>query len=348
MKLLSYDSVSTKCLINWEFKMKRTSLLNLIIWVLLVTNIINAQTQQRLAQLSGEYLGQKPPGAAPEIFAPGIVSLGFHELGISFTPDLKEMFYIMSDRNYKLYVLIHRKVVGGIWAEAELVPFSGEYSIYAQCLSSDGNTMYFSGKHPVKNETKDDQDIWMVKRNKTGWGKPERLGDFINTDKSDIVHSVSGSGDLYFFRESNLYISRAVNNHFEYPVEVDNDLNRKFNACRPFVSPNDDYLIFHANHKKGLGGNDLYIIYKKNDGSWTEPVNLGETVNSSSHDFGPYVSPDGKYLFFSSYRAYDPSVFKNKTYDELLKLYREPLNGYATLYWMDTNIINDLRLKIIE
>jgi len=316
----------------------------ILIYLLLFLNI-SCVKEQGASELKGTYLGQTPPRDTPEIFAPGIVSLGFHELGISFTPDLKEMYYIMSDGNYELYVLVQRKMVDNIWTEPELVPFSREFSIYAQCLSYDGKTMFFSGKHPVNGKVKEKLDIWKVERNDIEWGTPERLNDQINTDKSDIVHSVSKSGNLYFFRENNIYISKYVNGSFEKPVELDKKINADYSICRPFISPEEDYLLFHANQEQGIGGNDIYIMYKNINGAWSEPVNLWELVNSTSHDFGPYVSPDGKYLFFSSYRAHDAEIFKNKSYDELLELYREPQNGYATLYWMDAEIIEKLRNK---
>jgi hypothetical protein len=47
---------------------------------------------------------------------------------------------------------------------------------------------------------------------------------------------------------------------------------------------------------------DLHVSFWREDGSWTEPLNLGEGVNSSSAEVRPYVSPDGRYLFFTSNR----------------------------------------------
>ena len=48
--------------------------------------------------LKGPYLGQKPPGMTPEIFAPGVISTGYHEVGgPAFTPDLSEIYFHRSE-----------------------------------------------------------------------------------------------------------------------------------------------------------------------------------------------------------------------------------------------------------
>ena len=86
---------------------------------------------------------------------------------------------------------------------------------------------------------------------------------------------------------------------------------------------------------------DLYISVRANDGSWGMPVNLGPGVNSSASDFGPSVTPDGRFLFFSSYRGLAPDLMAGKSYSDLLELYRRPENGYATLYWIDAAVLSE-------
>jgi len=56
-----------------------------------------------------DYLNQSSPGEIPEIFAPNLISKGYHELGISISKDENEIFYIMSDRSYREYVLVQIK-----------------------------------------------------------------------------------------------------------------------------------------------------------------------------------------------------------------------------------------------
>ena len=49
-----------------------------------------------------------------------------------------------------------------------------------------------------------------------------------------------------------------------------------------------------------MGRGDLYISFKNTDGTWTESVNMGEKVNTKKHELCPFVSHDGKYLFYTS------------------------------------------------
>ncbi|MBE0664402.1 MAG: hypothetical protein IH584_01170 [Candidatus Aminicenantes bacterium] len=55
---------------------------------LLILAALNVSAQQKeFPKLTGPYLGQKPPGTTPELFAPGIVSTGLNELNSVFSPD---------------------------------------------------------------------------------------------------------------------------------------------------------------------------------------------------------------------------------------------------------------------
>ncbi len=113
--------------------MKRTTLL----FCCLLSAAINLLSQQGdFPRLTGPYLGQKPPGTVPELFAPGIISKGYDERMCFFTPDGRECFFQM--RGAPHAVVIHLKEIGGAWADPEVAFFSGKYfSEFA--LSPDGD-----------------------------------------------------------------------------------------------------------------------------------------------------------------------------------------------------------------
>ena len=81
-------------------------------------------------------------------------------------------------------------------------------------------------------------------------------------------------------------------------------------------------MIFSSDKPGGYGRSDLYISHKKTDGSWSEPMNMGETVNSEFSEYGATITPDGKYLFFTSNR-----------------------NGSEDIFWISTKIIEELSSK---
>jgi Tol biopolymer transport system component len=68
----------------------------------------------------------------------------------------------------------------------------------------------------------------------------------------------------------------------------------------PFVAPDGSYLITCLTGRDdSRGGYDLYVSFASEDGAWSEPVNLGDGVNTSGPEFRPYVTQDGRYLFFT-------------------------------------------------
>ncbi len=65
------------------------------------------------------------------------------------------------------------------------------------------------------------------------------------------------------------------------------------------LTENADTMYFVSDMPGGYGGTDLYMITREGEGSWTEPVNLGETVNTEGNEMFPFIHPDGL-LFFAS------------------------------------------------
>jgi Tol biopolymer transport system component len=86
-------------------------------------------------------------------------------------------------------------------------------------------------------------------------------------------------------------------------------LNTEFNEWDPFIAPDGSYLLFCSMKPGGLGGDDIYIAFKGKDGQWGPPKNLGAEVNSPGSENRPYVTHDGKYLFFTSTRNGNRDTF---------------------------------------
>ena len=89
----------------------------------------------------------------------------------------------------------------------------------------------------------------------------------------------------------------------------------------PWVAPDESYLIYSSHREGEFGRGDLYINFKDEDGNWTEPVNMGERVNSQMQERFPSVSPDGKFLFFA----------------------RNMPETFSDIFWVDAKIIEELR-----
>ena len=318
--------------------------------ILLFLTLSNCTRQSGRPVLKGLYLGQEPPGMTPKNFAPGIISFGFHENGIVFSSDGNELFYSTSDSKYAYKTFIYLKKEDNEWSTPEMAPFSGSYYNHSAFFSPDGKKMYFSSTRPVSSssDSKKDLDVWVIERDENRWGNPVHLDSPLNTDKSEQITSIAANGSIYLRTNYEagkwgIYISRLENGRYTAAEKLGKTINAGYNEGNPFVSPDERFMLFKSGRPGGYGGTDLYVSFRQKDGSWGEPINLGSEINSPEHELEPRFSPDGKYLFFTSFRKHDPSAFKGKSYEELIELYRSPQNGYGTLYWVNARIIEELK-----
>ena len=79
-------------------------------------------------------------------------------------------------------------------------------------------------------------------------------------------------------------------------------INSEFREFDAFVSPGEDMIIFSSDRPRGVGRADIYMSRLEN-GRWSEPMNLGVAVNSEASEYGAMLSPDGRFLFFTSSRT---------------------------------------------
>lgn len=304
---------------------------------------------QDFPKLQGKYLGQNPPGTIPEIFAPGFVSNGFHEHSITFSADGSEAFYTMSDNKYSQYIIVHLISENNIWQKPEIATFSGQYSDMCPFFSPFDDKLYFTSNRDYIEDSLviNDLNIWYSERINGQWSQAIKMGSKINTNKKEGLMSIASNGNAYFQAryEDNwdIYISTFKDGHYQIPEKINSNINTEYNDCAPYISPDESFLLFHSNRKGGYGINDIYVSFKSKEGDWQDPINLGEKINTNASEFNPSVTPDGKYLFYSSYSPLDTELFKNRSYSELIELYKDPKNGYATLYWINfDNVLKNI------
>ncbi len=316
--------------------------------------IINGCTHQNdFTMIKGPYLGQTPPGDTPEIFAPGIISRGYSECEIAFSPDGKELFLQLGEVRPFCTILWMEKTNSG-WNPLKVASFSRKFADMKFSFSPDGRRFLFSSnRSPEMNpQPQDNLNIWYTVRNQKGWGKPRLFERHINTCSHDYYPSMADNGNLYFMsdREGGLGEDDIYYACFQADklIEVRNigpPINTTLNEGDPFIAPDESYILFCSRDRQdGFGNNDLFESYRKKDSSWTTPENLGEKINTAAEEVCPIVSPDGKHLFFSSNRRlndeYPANPFK---LDQIEKELANPGNGSHDIYWIDAVVIHDLK-----
>ena len=300
----------------------------------------------------GAYLGQTPPGDEAELFAPGIISDGFKNRDLAMMPDGSEIYYAVNMRNFDVSTILAVYRRDNQWSKPEVAPFALDqnFKYLEPAISPDGSKFFFvrSAK-----DGKNNNDIWVMDRKDGGWGKPVKLGDNINTEVSETFPSVTNDGTLYFSRRSDdprveyIYRSRMIDGQYtiaeKLPVNV-NSGKTQFNA---FVAADESYLIVPVfGREDSIGSVDYYIVYRNQDDDWSEPVNMGDKINTKgAQEYSPYVSPDGKYFFFMSTRLPADNEADKKDYsvESLTRIHNSPENGNSDIYWIDAGIIEELR-----
>ena len=179
-------------------------------------------------------------------------------------------------------------------------------------ISADGSTLYF---HSNRAGGYGDQDMWVTTRATVSdpWGIPVNLGSTVNTGASEGGQSISADGlSLYFVSNRpggsggrDLWVTTRASTDDDWgaPVNLGPTVNSSADARSTYISADGLMLFFGSNRPGGYGNRDLWVTTRATANEpWGESVNLGTTVNSSSHDYCPSISADGLMLFFASNR----------------------------------------------
>ena len=303
--------------------------------------------------LTGDYFGQTPPGAEPELFAPGLVCSGLLDRDVTMTPDGDELYFCMTAAGYKYATILFTKRVDGVWTEPAVAPFADNpaWMNIEPAISPDGARFFFLSNRPDGDEQAGDSDIWVMDREGDAWGEPYNLGAPINSDAQEFYPSPTADGTLYFTRSEPgtrihyILRSRLVDGVYQEPERLPSQVNCGRNRFNAFVAPDESYVIVPtAGLADTRGGVDYYITFRSEDDAWTEPLNMGDRVNSSDgSEWSASVSPAGRVLFFMSARQPDLEPDAPLDYGRLLDMQSRPQNGNADIYWMSADVIGELR-----
>lgn len=260
--------------------------------------------------LTGPYLGQKPPGSTPEIFAPGIVSTEGWEASGVFTPELNEFYFIRDSKESDKQEMVVFINTNNRWHESVVSARVG-----TPLIAPDGKTMHLGKRYK--------------ERTGTGWSEVKKLEAPFDT--LPIMRLTASSKGTYFFDEfkkdftGSIRYSRLVDGKYEEPKLLGKEINSG-KSFHPFIAADESYLIFDSKSERGHGDSDLYISYRQQDDTWGEPINLGDKINTEGWEAMASVTSDGKYLFFNRNMA--PGNHEN-----------------VDIFWVDAQFIETLRPK---
>jgi len=199
----------------------------------------------------------------------------------------------------------------GIWQPRTKLekPINTGYNEGAQCISPDGNYLFFTICNAKAGYGS--CDIYWSKREKNRWSKPKNCGSKVNTKYWESQPSISADGKTIYFTSNRPggfggmdiwkteMISEGV---FSNPVNLGNVINTPSDELSPFIHFDQKTLYFSSDGHLGMGGKDLFYAKIQPDGTWGKPVNLGYPINSYKDESGIFINAQGNAAYFASDR----------------------------------------------
>jgi Tol biopolymer transport system component len=225
----------------------------------------------------------------------------------------------ISDSNFPIIADIPKMqlLASGIAIEQLDKNVNSEFNELHPLLSPDGKTLYFSRANHPENAggTKDSEDIWYSELDSAGhWMLAKNMAQF-NNDYPNFINTISSVtpdgksaiivlGNKYLDNnkmQAGVSISSNINGSWSKPTALNilNDYNYSEKA-NYFLTNNRQTLIMSVEREDSQGDRDLYVSFLKSDSSWTQPLNLGDVVNSAGEESAAFLSSDDKTLYYSA------------------------------------------------
>lgn len=193
-------------------------------------------------------------------------------------------------------------------------PVNTPFPEYAPVISADGEMLVFTSRRPVtEKEVKKGKEsmehvyLSTYDAKKKKWQDAQVLPAPVNQEgRHNSAIALSNDGQrmlLYRDDESgngDIYESVLGGSAWSDPVKLPEPVNSKEHESSAGISPDGRTIYFVSNRKGGLGGRDIWMCRKDNNGKWGKVENAGSNVNTKEDEEGVFIHPDGKTLYFSS------------------------------------------------
>jgi len=219
------------------------------------------------------------------------------------------------------------------------------YNELKPMVTPDGKTLLFSRQyHPGNIGGEDDpEDIWYSQwdEEKGEWLEAVNMGRPLNNKGPNYISSITPDGQTVILTLGNRYtgndkmksgvsmVTRTSEGWSEpIPFDIMNYFNVDENA-NYFLANNREVLMMSIETEPTYGDRDLYVSFLRQDGRWTQPMNIGEDVNTAGEESAPFLAPDDKTLYFSSkgYAGYGGTdIYVTKRLDDTWRNWTEPEN----------------------
>jgi outer membrane protein OmpA-like peptidoglycan-associated protein/Tol biopolymer transport system component len=176
-------------------------------------------------------------------------------------------------------------------------------SEYLPFITIDNKQMIFTRQEFGK------EDLYVsTKRSDGSWGKAALLNG-VKSQYDEAALTMSADGNMIVYTSNDkitsfggydLFTSRKENGTWTKAMNLGKKINSVAKETQPCIADNGKTIYFASNRQGGLGGTDIYVVTRTADNKWSQPVNLGPTINTPGNDESPFIHADGTTLYFRS------------------------------------------------
>lgn len=266
-------------------------------------NISNYQSITAIKKIASYYVNQRKWDSAISIWKE------YEELVPKFNDEVKKIIDLLSQNDKRLSI----NPLG--------ININTSADEWDPNVSADGKYLYYSASHRAGG--KGNSDIWVAEFDGKNWVNPKNFEANINTIKNETIDNISLDGNKLLlsgdfmgtYGKFDIYMLEQDENGWGQIRHLPRPINSQYTDEAANLSADGQVLLFTSDRPGAIGdfrefnsqvfngsimGNmDIYVSEKK-DGTWQEPINLGESINTPFAERSPYLHPDGKTLYFSS------------------------------------------------
>lgn len=190
---------------------------------------------------------------------------------------------------------------------------NSEFPDYGPVITSDEKVIYFTSRRKGSTGERKDrdneffEDIYVSFYEDGNWSVPKQLDTTVNSPLHESSIGLSPDGESLFLyidnnnHQADIFICQVKKDgSWTVPVPLGIKINTEYKENSITITADGSTIFFSSNKPTGVGGSDIYMSKRKKNGDWETPVNLGYQINTEEDEEGPFITTNGKTLYFSS------------------------------------------------
>ena len=252
----------------------------------------------------------------PKPLSQAINSNEFSEYLPCLTADGETLIFTRREKGDEDFMISHK--VNGDWSPASRIDkINSPQNEGAQTVSADGKFLVFTACN--RRDGLGSCDLYFSELGQNGWSTPKNMGEPVSTKFWESQPCLSADGQTLYFASGrpggqggqDIWMSKRESSGWSVPTNMGSNINTPLDEAGPFFHQDNETIYFMSNGYPGMGGFDLFLSRKDENGNWKKPENLGYPINTQRDEGSMIVSLDGSRAMMASDRKYKNSQLKS-------------------------------------